>query len=171
VSDAPENAVPPPPYRLPARQQPGRRWSDARWESAVERAIREAQERGAFDRLPGQGKPLVEEAWDPEMGTAHHVLKQAGETLPWIALGRDVEAAEEALRDLLERTRRRLAALLPGARREAERVRARERYLALAADLDTLLGAYNFAVPVRRLDKGRLPPAVAASRFDAACPQ
>lgn len=33
--------------------QPGRRY-----ESAVERAIREAQERGAFDNLPGQGKPL-----------------------------------------------------------------------------------------------------------------
>ena len=33
--------------------QPGRRY-----ESAVEKAIREAQERGAFDNLPGQGKPL-----------------------------------------------------------------------------------------------------------------
>jgi hypothetical protein len=33
--------------------QPGRRY-----ESAVEKAIREAQERGAFDNLPGHGKPL-----------------------------------------------------------------------------------------------------------------
>ena len=29
-----------------------------RWESPVERAIREAQERGEFDDLPGAGKPL-----------------------------------------------------------------------------------------------------------------
>lgn len=29
-----------------------------RWESPVERAIREAQERGEFDNLPGAGKPL-----------------------------------------------------------------------------------------------------------------
>jgi hypothetical protein len=29
-----------------------------RWESPVERAIREAQERGEFDNLPGSGKPL-----------------------------------------------------------------------------------------------------------------
>jgi hypothetical protein len=28
------------------------------WESPVERAIREAQERGEFDNLPGSGKPL-----------------------------------------------------------------------------------------------------------------
>ncbi|TPG18999.1 DUF1992 domain-containing protein [Pedococcus bigeumensis] len=28
------------------------------WESPVERAIREAQERGEFDNLPGAGKPL-----------------------------------------------------------------------------------------------------------------
>ncbi len=34
-------------------RQPGRRY-----ESAVEKTIREAQERGAFDNLPGQGKPL-----------------------------------------------------------------------------------------------------------------
>ena len=29
-----------------------------RWESPVEKAIREAQERGEFDNLPGAGKPL-----------------------------------------------------------------------------------------------------------------
>ena len=28
------------------------------WESPVEKAIREAQERGEFDNLPGAGKPL-----------------------------------------------------------------------------------------------------------------
>src|ERR687897_280362 len=30
----------------------------SRWESPVEKAIREAQERGEFDDLPGAGKPL-----------------------------------------------------------------------------------------------------------------
>jgi hypothetical protein len=32
--------------------------SQPQWESPVERAIREAQERGDFDNLPGAGKPL-----------------------------------------------------------------------------------------------------------------
>lgn len=35
-----------------------------RWESPVERAIREAQERGEFDDLPGAGRPL--RLGDPE---------------------------------------------------------------------------------------------------------
>src|SRR6476661_1791 len=36
-----------------------------KWESPVERAIREAQERGEFDNLPGTGKPL-RSLGDPE---------------------------------------------------------------------------------------------------------
>ena len=32
--------------------------SEAHWESAVEKQIREAMARGEFDNLPGQGKPL-----------------------------------------------------------------------------------------------------------------
>ena len=37
------------------------------WESAVERQIREAQERGDFDDLPGAGKPLdLSDASDPD---------------------------------------------------------------------------------------------------------
>ena len=35
-----------------------------RWETPVERAIREAQERGEFDDLPGAGRPLS--LGDPE---------------------------------------------------------------------------------------------------------
>ena len=31
-----------------------------RWESPVEKAIREAQERGEFDNLPGAGKPIAD---------------------------------------------------------------------------------------------------------------
>ena len=36
-----------------------------RWESPVEKAIREAQERGEFDDLPGAGKPL-KDLGDPD---------------------------------------------------------------------------------------------------------
>ncbi|HEX5402962.1 MAG TPA: DUF1992 domain-containing protein [Pseudonocardiaceae bacterium] len=31
----------------------------SRWESAIDRQIREAQERGDFDNLPGAGKPIA----------------------------------------------------------------------------------------------------------------
>jgi hypothetical protein len=133
--------------------------SPRQWESAVDRQIREAQERGEFDNLPGTGKPLRLEDWDRDWGMAYHVLKQAGETLPWIALRHDIELAETQLQALLREVPR-----VP----PAERARARERYLREAAALDKLLEEYAFMVPVRQLERGRLPQHIAASQFDAA---
>jgi hypothetical protein len=130
------------------------------WEDAVERQIREAQERGDFDHLPGEGKPLPSGSWgDGDWALAFHVLKQAGETLPWIAVGNEIQAAEERL-SMLIRDAQRLSA--------AERARARERYLREAAALDKLLQEYAFLVPSRRLERGRLPPHIAAKQFDEA---
>jgi Domain of unknown function (DUF1992) len=139
----------------------------AQWESAIEKQIREAQERGEFDNLPGQGKPLPQEPWDGDWALAHHVLRQAGETLAWISLGRDIEAAQLKLQTLRcdAVTLRRAG---PGWREE--RSRARERYLREAAVLDQLLVEYAFVIPSRQLDRGRLPPQVAAAQFDAASP-
>ena len=74
-----------------------RRVSLGSWEGPIDRLIREAQERGEFDNLPGAGKPLSVEPWKDEWGMAHHVLKQAGETLPWIALGKEIEEYREQL--------------------------------------------------------------------------
>jgi hypothetical protein len=139
----------------------------AQWESAVEKQIREAQEGGAFDNLPGQGKPLPPEPWNGDWALAHHILRQAGETLAWISLGRDIEAAElklESLRGDAARLRR----SGPGWR--DERSRARQRYLREAAALDRLLQEYAFVIPSRQLERGRLPPHVAAAQFDAVCP-
>jgi hypothetical protein len=79
--------------------------------------------------------------------------------LPWITLGREIEAAESRLAALLQ-----AAAPLVG----AERARARERYLREAAALDKLLEEYAFVVPSRQLERGRLPPHIAATRFGAA---
>src|SRR5690242_2841330 len=49
-----------------------------RWESPVERAIREAQERGEFDNLPGTGKPL-RSLGDPERDDPDWWVKQLAE--------------------------------------------------------------------------------------------
>src|ERR1051325_4406897 len=105
------------------------------WESAVEKQIREAEERGEFDNLPGKGKPLPLGHWDAEWGMAFHVLTNAGETLRWIALGRDIEAARASLNEFLQRARH-----IP----PSERPRARELYLRKAAELDELLEEYAF---------------------------
>jgi hypothetical protein len=131
-----------------------------RWESAVDKQIREAQERGEFDNLPGRGKPLrIDPGWAGEWGLAYHVLKQAGETLPWIALGKDIDAARARLDAM-----RRGASNIP----PAERERARERYLREAAAVDRLMEEYAFVVPIRDLERGRLPRHIAAAQWDAA---
>ena len=129
------------------------------WETAVDKQIREAQERGDFDNLPGQGRPLPREPWEGDWALAHHVLRQAGETLLWISLARDIEAAQTKLDALLREA--------PTVS-YAQRGRARERYLREAAVLDKLLQEYAFVVPSRRLERGRLPPHIAAAQFDAA---
>jgi hypothetical protein len=130
------------------------------WESAIDKQIREAQERGDFDNLPGQGQPLPSGSWgEGEWALAYHVLKQAGETLPWISLGREIEVARARLDSLLQEVPK----LSP-----AQRAGARQRYLREAAALDKLLEEYAFLVPVRHLERGRLPAHVAAAQFDAA---
>jgi len=99
------------------------------------------------------------ESWDDEWALAYHVLKQAGETLPWITLGKEIELAQEKLRRML----RDVPKIPPN-----ERSGARERYLREAAAIDKLLEEYAFMVPVRHLERGRLPQHVAAAQFDAA---
>ena len=48
------------------------------WESPVEKAIREAQERGEFDNLPGTGKPL-RSLGDPERDDPDWWVRQLAE--------------------------------------------------------------------------------------------
>lgn len=77
-----------------------------RFESLVERRIREAMEDGDFDDLPGQGKPHdlgANPYEDPEWALAHRVLKNAGMAPAWIEERRDITAALEAARARFDR--------------------------------------------------------------------
>jgi hypothetical protein len=68
------------------------------WESFVDRQIREAQERGAFDDLPGAGKPIADlgQPYD-ELWWIKRKLKREGVSVtpPTIAIRRAVEEARE----------------------------------------------------------------------------
>ena len=78
-----------------------------KWETAVDRAIREAQEQGAFDRLPGHGKPLdlAENPYAGEWAVAFHVLDNAGIAPLWMELNREIVARREDLATRLEAAR------------------------------------------------------------------
>ncbi len=75
------------------------------WESAVEKQIREAMERGEFDNLPGQGKPidLTEYFETPEdVRLAYSVLKNAGMTSREVDLLREIAELKQRLEGVLE---------------------------------------------------------------------
>ena len=112
------------------------------WESPVERAIREAQERGEFDNLPGAGKPLRNlgspDVDDPDWWVKGLVqreqLDMTGAMPPAIALRKEAATFPESLLDL----------------RTEESVRI-------------VLGDFNHRVKVDRLRPavGNLPPLLA----------
>ncbi len=137
----------------------------------MEKAIREAQERGEFDNLPGKGRPL---RWDnehvpPEWRMAAHILKNAGFAPAWIEDDKWIRAERKALRQLLdsfvEWYREELAAL--AGRPEAEVVErleelaiARDRrivvYRERAGKLNKRIDDFNLTVPVPRLQWHRV---------------
>jgi hypothetical protein len=79
-----------------------------RYESPVERAIREAQERGEFDNLPGAGKPLRSlgnpDADDPDWWIRGLVQREqldlTGAMPPALALRKEAAGFPESLLDL-----------------------------------------------------------------------
>lgn len=75
------------------------------WESLVERLIREAQEDGRFDDLPGHGEPmaLTDDHAAGDMALAYHLLRGAGVAPPWIEADKEVRALEEDIGRLLDR--------------------------------------------------------------------
>jgi len=73
------------------------------WESFVERQIREAQEAGAFDDLPGFGKPIPElDEPDDDLWWVKNLLKREKLSLlpPSLEILRKVEQGLEAIAQL-----------------------------------------------------------------------
>ncbi|SFQ96520.1 DUF1992 domain-containing protein [Poseidonocella sedimentorum] len=68
--------------------------------------IREAEAKGAFDDLPGAGKPL-DRLHDPDAEILNRLTREAGAEHPFVALSREIAALRETLQDESDRTRRR----------------------------------------------------------------
>ncbi|MEE8077011.1 MAG: DUF1992 domain-containing protein [Candidatus Binatia bacterium] len=69
----------------------------------VEEKIREAQETGAFDNLPGRGKPLELEDLSPvpeDLRMAYHCLRNAHLLPPEVELLREVQTLEDLLKTI-----------------------------------------------------------------------
>jgi DnaJ family protein C protein 28 len=71
------------------------------WRDLVERRIQEAMATGAFDNLPGAGKPLNLKRnpyLDPSLELAYGLLKDNGYTPEWIARDKEIRSQLEAAR-------------------------------------------------------------------------
>lgn len=97
------------------------------WESLTERLIREAQASGAFDDLPGQGRPLAleDDRYAGDMALANHVLRNAGAAPPWIEVDKEARRQLEAVETLLARAARSPASAGPRLERELDRLAER----------------------------------------------
>ncbi|MBJ6724422.1 DnaJ family domain-containing protein [Geomesophilobacter sediminis] len=76
----------------------------------AERKIKEAMENGAFDNLPGRGKPLVQEdlsAVPEELRMAYKIMKNAGCVPPEVELGNEVASLRRLVLGMEESEERR----------------------------------------------------------------
>ena len=129
-----------------------RKAGDARdWESWIDQQIREAQERGAFDNLPGRGEPidLTPNPYARDEELAFKILKDAGYAPEWIELDKTIRGRIERARATLARRWAwydgRLAELLAwtGKRAEIERERVEASWRRAVADFEMELEAIN----------------------------
>jgi hypothetical protein len=75
----------------------------------AEERIREAQQNGAFDDLPGKGKPLQLDDWSSvpdELRVAYHLLKNAHVLPPEAELRKEIYSLEDLLRYIEDETER-----------------------------------------------------------------
>jgi elongation factor P hydroxylase len=141
------------------------------WASAVDKAIRDAQERGDFDNLAGTGKPI---RWDDdhvpaEWRMANRILKNAGYAPSWIEEDKWIRQERKELRALLRDFaawyERELAAATELSEVDSVELRAtlaeaRDRRIAVyrerAAKLNKQIDDFNLTVPVSRLQWQRV---------------
>jgi hypothetical protein len=74
-------------------------------EDLVDARIRAAQADGAFEDLPGQGKPLAPED-DPENALLNRLMRESGAVPEFVSLSRELERLRAELAETGERTKR-----------------------------------------------------------------
>jgi hypothetical protein len=133
-----------------------------RWESLVDKKIREAMEAGEFDNLAGTGEPidLTENPYeDPDWRTAHRMLRNAGFAPSWIEERKDIDAELEAARIVLARK----WLILRNARGTRHEQSAGERWESAEAEFRTTasvlnrrIAAWNLKTPAIAFHRNRI---------------
>jgi DnaJ family protein C protein 28 len=156
-----------------------------RGETPIEKQIREAIDRGEFDRLPGRGKPLdlSENPYTPaDWRMAYKLLQDAGMAPDWIEQDKEIRGELSALALWIERQaqwqrarRSRLNTLaLHRMIEEREHLAfVRERvcveYRERATMLNKIIDVFNLKVPGAELQRERIRVDDEIQRFRDAC--
>ncbi len=124
----------------------------------IEDIIQQAMRQGAFDNLPGKGKPLDLEDnphLDPEWQLAYHLLKQNGFAPQFIEQRQTIETDLAAAREALARSwawrQRELESGKDSAFAEGEWSRAKKIFQQTVENLNKNIKAYNLQVPTPKL--------------------
>lgn len=136
--------------------------------SHIENKIREAEEKGAFRDLPGQGQPLRldDDRSDPKYWLAHHLLQTSGLLPSWIEMAKEIDRDEDKIKAIEQEyadwlasqltalaglSENDLRARLPGIR--AIYLRFLQRYHTLLGETQERKQRFNYEVPARSLEK------------------
>jgi len=129
----------------------------------IDEHIRQAQQEGKFENLPGKGQPLhLDEnpLEDPDWRLASHILRSSGFTLPWIEARREIEEEVEEARAALTRAwnwrNAGLAENQPFDQVEAEWKRALHTFVSQIGNLNRRIRDYNLQAPSERFHLRRL---------------
>jgi DnaJ homolog subfamily C member 28 len=118
-----------------------------KWESLVDRLIRESMERGEFEGLSGEGEPLdlSENPFEaPELRTAHRLLRNAGFAPAWIEERKDIDASFTRAITILTRAKELYSREIPHG---AQWQRAVREFREIVAELNQRVRIYNLKAP------------------------
>lgn len=125
---------------------------------SVDEIIENAMREGAFENLPGKGKPLEldENPYiDSEWQLAYHLLKQNGFAPEFIEQRQTIELELAAARETLARSwawrNKALDEGKPADWVEAECARAKERFARSVAKINEQIRSYNLRIPTPKL--------------------
>lgn len=139
------------------------------WENWIDQQIREAQERGDFDNLPGAGKPLdlVANPFAQDHELAFKILKDSGYAPEWIELDKAIRTRlARASAALIHSWERRTSQLEAQAGRSGPQAEAGRRLA--ESDWDGAIADFEKAVEIINKEIAELNLKVPGLRFQRA---